>query len=150
MSATRREVIRGIGQAAIGASVAIAVGDPAQAQQNPAFRIEDTFAAFMRDLGGSSDDGGGQVTFTGRDPFVQSRFRTGACRSATCWGFACSVGRRRTSRGGGGRTRRCRAASPCRVRHRRNTDASQRCSLGWRRASPPGEKELDRFTTGIV
>jgi hypothetical protein len=58
MSATRREVIRGIGRAAIGASVAIAVGDPAQAQQNPAFRIEDQLAAFMRDLGGSADDGG--------------------------------------------------------------------------------------------
>jgi hypothetical protein len=74
----------GIGQAAIGASVA--VGDLAQAQQNPAFRIEDQFAAFMRDLGGSSDDGGGQVTFTGRDPFVQSRFRTGACMAIPAMG----------------------------------------------------------------
>ena len=55
MSATRREVIRGIGQAAIGASLAVVVGEPAQAQQNPAFRIEEQFAAFMRDVSGSSD-----------------------------------------------------------------------------------------------
>ena len=55
MTATRREVIRGIGRAAIGASVVLAVGDPAQAQQNPAFRIEEQFAAFMRDVSGSSD-----------------------------------------------------------------------------------------------
>jgi hypothetical protein len=79
MAAARREVIRGIGQVAIGASLAVAVGDPAQAQQNPAFRIEDQFAAFMRDLGGSSDDGGGQAMFTGRDPILQSHFRLGAC-----------------------------------------------------------------------
>jgi crotonobetainyl-CoA:carnitine CoA-transferase CaiB-like acyl-CoA transferase len=99
MSATRREVICGIGQAAIGASVAIAVGNPAQAQQNPAFRIEDAFAAFMRDLGGSSDDGGGQVTFTGRDPFVQSRFRTGACMAIPAMGAgvgAAAIWRERT------------------------------------------------------
>src|SRR5205807_1906189 len=86
MIATRREVIRGIGQAAIGASGVAAVGDPAPAQQNRAFRIEDQFAAFMRDLGGSSEDGGGEVTFTGRDPFVQSRFRTGACMAIPAMG----------------------------------------------------------------
>ena len=99
MSATRREVIRGIGQAAIGASLAVAVGEPAQAQQNPAFRIEDKFAAFMRDLGGSSDDGGGQVTFTGRDTFVQSRFRTGACMAIPAVGAgvgAAAIWRERT------------------------------------------------------
>jgi hypothetical protein len=78
-AATRREVIRGIGQAAIGASLAVAVGDPAQAQQNQAFRIEDQFAAFMRDLGGSAEDAGGRVLFTGRDPILRSRFRLGAC-----------------------------------------------------------------------
>jgi hypothetical protein len=99
MSATRREVIRGIGQAAIGASLAVVVGEPAQAQQNPAFRIEEQFAAFMRDLGGSSDDGGGQVTFTGRDPFVQSRFRTGACMAIPAMGAgvgAAAIWRERT------------------------------------------------------
>jgi hypothetical protein len=52
--------------------------------------IEDQFAAFMRDLGGSSDDGGGQVTFTGHDPFVQSHFRTGACMAIPAMG--ASVG----------------------------------------------------------
>ena len=51
MTATRREVIRGIGQVAIGASVSLTVGDPAQAQQKQAFSIEDQFATFMRDLG---------------------------------------------------------------------------------------------------
>lgn len=58
---SRREVIRGIGQAAIGASLAVAVGDSAQAQQYPAFRIEDQFAAFMRDLGGSAEDAGARA-----------------------------------------------------------------------------------------
>jgi hypothetical protein len=44
---------------------------------------------------------------------------------------------------------RCRFGIGRHHRLRRSGDASENF-LGWRRASPPGEKELDRFTTGIV
>jgi crotonobetainyl-CoA:carnitine CoA-transferase CaiB-like acyl-CoA transferase len=33
----------------------------------------------MRDIGGTAEDSGGVVTFTGRDPILRSRFRLGAC-----------------------------------------------------------------------
>src|SRR5260221_3842070 len=99
MSATGREVIHGIGRAAIGASLAAALGDPARAQPNAAFRIEDQFATFMRDLGGSAEDAGGRVLFTGRDPILQSPFRLGACMAipAMAGGVeAAAVSRERT------------------------------------------------------
>src|SRR5271165_6786843 len=79
MPATRREVIQGMGPAALGASLAAALGGSARAQAADAFSIEDQFAAFMRDLGGSVEDAGGRVQFTGRDPILKSRFRLGAC-----------------------------------------------------------------------
>jgi hypothetical protein len=44
------------------------------------------FAGFKRDIGGSSSDGGGKVTFTGKDPIVHSRFRTGACMAIPAMG----------------------------------------------------------------
>ena len=53
------------------------------------FSIDTAFAAVMRDLGGSADDAGGRVLFTGRDPILHSRFRLGACMacktSNSCW-----------------------------------------------------------------
>jgi crotonobetainyl-CoA:carnitine CoA-transferase CaiB-like acyl-CoA transferase len=53
----------------------------------------------MRDIGGSAQDAGGSVTFTGRDPIVRSRYRTGACMVIPAMGEAvgaAAVWRERT------------------------------------------------------
>ncbi len=42
------------------------------------FDIDVAFARFMADIGGSAEDGGGAVTFTGSDPILRSHFRIGA------------------------------------------------------------------------
>ncbi|MBV8731494.1 MAG: hypothetical protein JO336_16930 [Acidobacteriia bacterium] len=39
------------------------------------FNINTSFADFMKDIGGNASDGGGRVTFTGRDPILRSHFR---------------------------------------------------------------------------
>ena len=53
----------------------------------------------MRDIGGSSSDGGSKVTFTGKDPIVHSRFRIGACMAIPAMGAsvgAAAIWRERT------------------------------------------------------
>jgi len=63
------------------------------------FNFDEAFAGFMRDIGGSSSDGGGKVTFTGKDPIVHSRFRTGACMAIPAMGAgvgAAAIWRQRT------------------------------------------------------
>jgi hypothetical protein len=99
MQPTRRELLQSTGAAVLGAALAANAPGIGQAAAGNDFSIEDVFAAFMRDLGGSSDDCGGQVTFTGRDPFVQSRFRTGACMAIPAMGAgvgAAAIWRERT------------------------------------------------------
>jgi crotonobetainyl-CoA:carnitine CoA-transferase CaiB-like acyl-CoA transferase len=72
---TRRTLLAGAGAAALvtGLGPVSAFG-----QASDDFDIDAAFAAFMADLGRSADDGGGTVTFTGRDPILRSHFRIGA------------------------------------------------------------------------
>jgi hypothetical protein len=59
----RREFIKGAG---------------ANAQAPPAaFDISTTFTGFIKDIGGTPDDGGGKASFTGEDPILRSHFRIG-------------------------------------------------------------------------
>jgi crotonobetainyl-CoA:carnitine CoA-transferase CaiB-like acyl-CoA transferase len=97
MMLSRRDVL----QAPIAATV-LAANRPsiAQTARPDDFSIDAAFAMFMRDIGGSPGDGGGTVTFTGRDPILQSHFRLGACMAipAMAGGVeAAAVWRERTS-----------------------------------------------------
>ena len=82
IEATRRDFIRSSGIAAVAATIALGPGgaSPAAAQsESSSFDVDKAFAALMRDLGGSVEDSGGRVLFTGRDPILQSFLRQGAC-----------------------------------------------------------------------
>lgn len=83
MKLTRRNFLESAGTAALGAVVAASM--PAAAESAPAaatpddFDVDAAFKTFMDGIGGAPEDGGGKVTFIGRDPIVRSRFRLGAC-----------------------------------------------------------------------
>ena len=79
MPLNRRELLQATGSAVIGAALAADRLGAAQAATGDDFSIENVFADFMRDIGGTPQDGGGSVLFTGRDPILQSPFRLGAC-----------------------------------------------------------------------
>jgi crotonobetainyl-CoA:carnitine CoA-transferase CaiB-like acyl-CoA transferase len=78
MSTTRREFIQATGSMALGAVLASKLPGARAAPASPDFDIDKAFAEFMRSLGGSTADGGGTVTFTGRDPILRSHFRIGS------------------------------------------------------------------------
>lgn len=86
MDFTRREMLATTATAALAASMA----PPVLAQASNDFDIDGAFASFMGDLGRSAGDGGGSVTFTGRDPILRSHFRIGA--SMALPGMAAAVG----------------------------------------------------------
>jgi hypothetical protein len=50
----------------------------ASAQTGSDFDIDAAFATFMADLGRTPRDGGGAVSFSGRDPILRSHFRIGS------------------------------------------------------------------------
>ncbi len=98
MPLNRRELLQATGSAVIGAaSTADRLRGLAQAATGDEFSIENVFADFMRDIGGSAEDPGGRVLFTGRDPILQSHFRLGACMA---------ISRHGGRRGGRGRLAR--------------------------------------------
>ena len=76
---SRRDFLKGTGLVTL---AAVASQLPSFANAAPAadsaFDIDGAFAQFMRDIGGSAEDGGGKVTFTGADPILRSHFRIGA------------------------------------------------------------------------
>jgi crotonobetainyl-CoA:carnitine CoA-transferase CaiB-like acyl-CoA transferase len=74
MNLTRRDMLAATSAAAIVTSFAA----PRLARADDDWDIDAAFAAFMGDLGRSPNDGGGSVTFTGRDPILRSHFRIGA------------------------------------------------------------------------
>ena len=100
MDTTRRDLLGGAAAVAAIATFANALPRPALAQSGSGdFDINAVFAEFMRDLGGTPTDGGGTVTFTGRDPIVRSHFRIGAAMaiSAMAAGLeAAAIWRERT------------------------------------------------------
>lgn len=79
MSLNRRELLQGTGAAVASAVLVADASQPVLADNEGNFSIEKAFAVFMRDLGGSAEDAGGRVLFTGRDPILRSPFRLGAC-----------------------------------------------------------------------
>ena len=86
-----------------GALVAALATRPATARAaSEDFSIDKAFAAFMRDIGGDPGDGGGTVTFTGRDPILRSHFRIGAAMAIPAMGAAvgaAAIWRERTGQG---------------------------------------------------
>jgi crotonobetainyl-CoA:carnitine CoA-transferase CaiB-like acyl-CoA transferase len=81
MTVNRREFVQATSYAALGTAVTSRLPGIIQTAATPAasFDIDQAFATFMKDLGQSPSDGGGTVTFTGRDPILRSHFRIGAC-----------------------------------------------------------------------
>ena len=74
MPFTRRAILH----TAAGA-LAVAASAPGVVQAaSDDFAIDQVFADFMHNIGGSAHDAGGTITFTGRDPIVGSHFRIGA------------------------------------------------------------------------
>src|SRR6202035_1423629 len=74
MPLNRRELLQATGSALVGAAFAADKLGAAQVARGDDFSIENIFADFMRDIGGSAEDAGGRVLFTGRDPILQSPF----------------------------------------------------------------------------
>ena len=96
MDFSRRDFIETAGLAAAGAAVSSAI--PAAAQSN-SFNIMQTFAGFMRDIGGAIGDAGGKVSFTGADPIIRSHFRVGSAMAIPAMGAglgAAAIWRERT------------------------------------------------------
>ena len=89
METTRRELLGGVAAAAL-LSVASSFPSPAFAQTGTDFDIDAAFEKFMADIGGSAEDSGGNVTFTGRDPILRSHFRIGAAMALPA--MAAAVG----------------------------------------------------------
>jgi hypothetical protein len=84
MNPTRRDFLQTSGYVALGAALVSQAAGRATAQDaGEAFDIDAAFSTFMADIGGSAEDGGGAVTFTGSDPILRSHFRIGAVEEVT-------------------------------------------------------------------
>ncbi len=103
MNPTRRDFLESSGYAALATALVSHVAGRAEAQATGEdFDIDAAFAAFMADLGGSAEDGGGTVTFTGSDPILRSRFRIGASMALPAMAAAvgaAAIWRERTGEG---------------------------------------------------
>lgn len=100
---TRRDFLKGTGLVTLAAVTSqmysLAGASPATTGE---FDIDSAFAQFMRDIGGSPDDGGGKVTFTGADPILRSHFRIGASMAIPAMGAAvgaAAIWKERTGQG---------------------------------------------------
>ncbi|WP_199553799.1 CoA transferase [Sandaracinobacteroides hominis] len=96
MDFSRRDFIETAGMAAAGAAVSSAI--PATAAPD-SFNLMQTFAGFMRDIGGAVGDAGGKVSFTGADPIIRSHFRVGSAMAIPAMGAglgAAAIWRERT------------------------------------------------------
>jgi crotonobetainyl-CoA:carnitine CoA-transferase CaiB-like acyl-CoA transferase len=101
-SISRRDLLQGSGALALAAAAGAALAGPAGAQAADDFDIDAAFATFMADLGQGAGDGGGTVTFTGRDPIVRSHFHLGASMAIPAMGAgvgAAAIWQERTGEG---------------------------------------------------
>lgn len=92
----RREFVQ-TSYAALSAGMTGKLSGIAQAATTPTgdvFDINKEFAEFMKALGQSPSDGGGTVTFTGKDPIVRSHFRIGACMAIPAMAAGVGWGKR--------------------------------------------------------
>ena len=123
METTRREFIQSSGLAAVGTTLASSLAGTASARaqsDSSSFDIDKEFAAFMRDLGGSAEDAGGRVLFTGRDPISAKPFPAGRLH-----GNSRHCGRR------GGRGHLARPRRPgAGTQHRLAPGPLRHCALG--------------------
>lgn len=99
----RRDFVKGAGTAVFGAALAMNMPGIANAQA-PAvkFDINHQFSEFMRGIGGTAQDAGGKITFTGSDPLLRSHFRIGACMALPAMAAgvgAAAIWRQRTGEG---------------------------------------------------
>jgi hypothetical protein len=85
MEINRRDMLAAVGGAAVTAGLAPAASAATQPQP---FDITRSFAAFMKDIGGSIGDAGGKVVFTGADPIIRSHFRVGSAMAIPAMGAA--------------------------------------------------------------
>ncbi len=103
MTIDRREFLAIASSAAIGAAVSReATRGLVAGAGSPDGDIDSQFASFMHDLGCSPSDGGGSVTFTGRDPILRSHFRIAtsmAIPAAAVGVGAASIWKDRTGQG---------------------------------------------------
>ena len=99
MPFTRRRFLQSATSAALGtvalggfahSALANAIHKAQRAASADQFDIDRAFGKFMQDLGRSPADGGGSVTFTGRDPILRSHFRIGTCMALPA--MAAAVG----------------------------------------------------------
>jgi crotonobetainyl-CoA:carnitine CoA-transferase CaiB-like acyl-CoA transferase len=99
MPLNRREFVAATSSAVASAAIGANATTPST---SPDFSIEDAFAQFMRDIGGSPTDAGGTVTFTGRDPILRSHFRIGTSMALPAMAAAvgaAAIWRERTGTG---------------------------------------------------
>jgi hypothetical protein len=104
MNINRREFVQTTSCAALGTAMTSRLSGIAQTTATPAaaFDIDQAFADFMKDLGGGPSDGGGMVTFTGRDPILRSHFRIGSCMAIPAMAAgvgAAAIWKKRTGAG---------------------------------------------------
>lgn len=102
MDLTRRQLLQTAASAvAAGGMLTSGRATPVSAQDGT-FDIDAAFASFMRDLGQEPGDGGGAVTFTGRDPILRSHFRIGTAMALPAMAAAvaaAAIWRQRTGDG---------------------------------------------------
>ena len=68
IEATRREFLQSSGLAAVGATMASGLSGPATAtaqSESSSFDIDRAYATFMQEIGGTTADAGGAVSFVG-------------------------------------------------------------------------------------
>ena len=99
----RREFVQATGYAALGATLTSKLSGTGQAPPPAAnFDIEQSFAAFMKGLDQTPSDGGGTVTFTGKDPILHSHFLIGSCMAIPAMAAgvgAAAIWKERTGQG---------------------------------------------------
>ena len=104
MTMNRRDFVQTTGYAALGAALTSSLPASAQTPAVPGadFDIDKVFAGFMKDIGGNATDGGGKVSFTGKDPILRSHFRIGAAMALPAMGAAVGAATGLTTAGAPG------------------------------------------------
>ncbi len=98
---TRRALLQTTASLAAGAAFS-ASSSLASARKGDSFDVDAAFATFMADIGGTPQDGGGKVIFTGRDPILRSHFRIGTSMALPAMAAgvgAAAIWRQRTGEG---------------------------------------------------
>ncbi|MGI9536002.1 MAG: CoA transferase [Desulfocapsaceae bacterium] len=94
MDINRRDFLKTSGYAAAGIALASTFSGVPYVSADTSiaadFDIHAALKTYMNDIGLTPEDGGGTVTFTGKDPILYSRIQLGACMAIP--GMACGIG----------------------------------------------------------